>query len=30
MNFDLIYQQRLQQMQTEGAVAATAPATPAH
>ena len=30
MNFDLIYQQRLQQMQAEGAGAATAPATPAH
>lgn len=30
MNFDLIYQQRLQQMQAGEAGAASAPATPAH
>ena len=30
MNFDLIYQQRMQQMQTEQAGAAAAPFTPAH
>lgn len=30
MNFDLIYQQRVQQMQTQQAAAGAAPATPAH